>query len=224
MAIAPKEDGRPSSEGRPATRTARVTRKPRRPATETREDILNTAEELFRTKGFTNVAVSDIAAALGMSPANVFKHFHSKADLVDAISVRHLEAMIERLARPDDHKAPPERLLLFVEQVMASHLRNLQKSPHIFEMIVFSAGQELVCAQQYREMLIDDIARIIDAGVESGVYHVKDSHKTAEVAAMALACVLHPVLIAREKPDILATRCREVVALIDTALQNPLAK
>lgn len=221
MAIAPKEEGLPPSKG-PAT--TRAGRKPRRPAAETREDILNTAEELFRTKGFTNVAVADVAAALGMSPANVFKHFHSKVDLVDAISVRHLEAMIERLARPDDHKAPPERLLHFVEQVMESHLRDIQKSPHIFEMIVFSAGQELPCAYQYREMLIDDIARIIDAGVESGVYHVKDSRKAAEVAAMALACVLHPVLIAREKADILATRCREVVALIDTALQNPLAK
>lgn len=224
MAIAPKEEGLPSSKGRAGVRTARSPRKPRRPAAETREDILNTAEELFRTKGFTNVAMADVAAALGMSPANVFKHFHSKTHLVDAISVRHLEAMIDRLARPDDHKAPPERLLLFVEQLMESHLRDLQKSPHIFEMIVFSAGQKLPCAEQYREMLIDDIAQIIDAGVESGIYHVNDSRKTAEIVTMALACVLHPVLIAKEKADILATRCREVVSLIDTALQNPLAK
>jgi len=62
-----------------------VKRRPRRSAEETRRDILAKAEELFRERGFNAVAIADIAAALGMSPANVFKNFNSKNALVDAI-------------------------------------------------------------------------------------------------------------------------------------------
>jgi len=224
LATAPKNKESLSSDGRDGDRKPKVTRRPRRPAEETREDILNTAEDLFCKKGYSNVAIADIAIALGMSPANVFKHFHSKASLVDAISARHIEKMIGRLARPDKGKQPPERLLHLVEQLMNSHLHDLKQSPFVFEMVLLTADQELECGHRYREMLVSDIAEIIEDGVAQGIYHVTNSRRAAETAAMALACVLHPVMIANEKSDILATRCQEVVALINAALQNQLVK
>ena len=61
-------------------------------------------------------------------------------------------------------------------------------------------------------------------GIAEGVYKVTDSRKAANSASLALACVLHPVMLANEKADILATRCEDVVALINAALQSPLAK
>ncbi|MCM2475947.1 TetR/AcrR family transcriptional regulator [Rhizobium sp. CG5] len=199
-------------------------RRPRRKAEETREDILNIAESLFRARGYSSVAIADIAAALGMSPANVFKHFHTKTSLIDAISSRHIESLAHRLARPDPGKAPPERLLCMVEQLMESHLRDLKDNPHVFEMILLTTRQELECGLHYRAMVAADIASIIEDGMRQGIYHVEDSLRSAHTAAMALSCVLHPVMIANEKPDILATRCREVVDLINAALQNPLVR
>ena len=69
-----------------------VRRRPRRSAEETRRDILAKAEELFRERGFNAVAIADIAAALGMSPANVFKNFSSKNALVDALGFEQIGA------------------------------------------------------------------------------------------------------------------------------------
>jgi AcrR family transcriptional regulator len=40
---------------------------------ETRERILIKADELFRQFGFPKTTVADIAAELGMSPANIYK-------------------------------------------------------------------------------------------------------------------------------------------------------
>lgn len=201
-----------------------IVRRPRRKAEETREDILNMAESLFRARGYSSVAIADIATALGMSPANVFKHFHTKTSLVDAISSRHIENLIRRLDRPDRGKAPPERLLCMVERLMESHLHDLKDNPYLFEMILLTAKQELECGPRYRDMVGADIASIIEDGVSQGIYHVEDSLSAARTATMALACVLHPVMIANEKPDILATRCREVVGMINAALQNPLVR
>ena len=224
MATAPKKTGSLVSDDPDGDRKTKVTRRPRRPAEETREDILNMAEELFRKKGYSNVAIADIATALGMSPANVFKHFHSKTNLVDAISARHVEKMIDRLGGLDTAKAAPERLFDLVKQLMESHLRDLAENPYLFEMVLLTAKDDLECGHRYRDMLLTDLATIVEDGIAEGIYKVIDSRKAANSAFLALACVLHPVMIANEKADILATRCEDVVALINAALQNPLAK
>ncbi|MGG2478844.1 TetR/AcrR family transcriptional regulator, partial [Rhizobium sp. BR5] len=46
----------------------------------------------------------------------------------------------------------------------------------------------------------------------------------AETVLHALTSVIHPVLIAREDIGNLATRCDQLVDLIDAGLRNPLAK
>ena len=40
---------------------------------DTRARIMDTADALFRRLGFAKTAVADIAAELGMSPANVYR-------------------------------------------------------------------------------------------------------------------------------------------------------
>ncbi len=206
------------------TREAQTARRPRRKAEQTRTDILGVAERLFRERGYSHVAIADIAATLDMSPANIFKHFHSKTRLVDAISAQHIEKSVGRFAQPDTTRPAPERLLLLVEQLMESHIRDLEENPYVFEMLLLTASQELQCAHRYREMMVAEIEAIILDGVKKGAYPIQDGHKSATAASYAFACVLHPVMIANERPDILATRCKEVVDLVNAALRNPLAK
>ena len=57
---------------------------------DTRARIIETAEALFRRLGFAKTAVADIAAELGMSPANVYRFFPSKNAIVEAICQRCL--------------------------------------------------------------------------------------------------------------------------------------
>ena len=54
-------------------------------AQETRKRILDEARGLFRTYGYAKTTVADIAQACGMSPANVYRFFASKAAINDTI-------------------------------------------------------------------------------------------------------------------------------------------
>ena len=60
---------------------------------DTRARIMETAEALFRRLGFAKTAVADIAAELGMSPANVYRFFPSKNAIVEAICQRCLNEL-----------------------------------------------------------------------------------------------------------------------------------
>ena len=207
----------------PAIEEARV-RRPRRKAQETREDILNIAESLFRERGIAKSSIADIAQALQMSPANVFKHFQAKAVLVDAICDRHITRMIGRFKSFDEPAPAPERLELVVCKLMEAHLQDIRENPFFLEMIFVMSDADLPSGRHYKELIDALFCDLIRQGVESGVYRCSDYRTTSRHVAAAFASVLHPVFLAGGEEDELHERCKGLAGLVNAALQNPLVK
>jgi AcrR family transcriptional regulator len=71
-----------------------------------REQILDTAAELFAAKGFHGVSVGEIGRACGISGPALYKHFDSKDDVLAAMLVGISEQLLEegraRVARASD--------------------------------------------------------------------------------------------------------------------------
>lgn len=207
-----------------ATGAERRSVRARRSAEETRRDILTTTERLFRDRGFGAVSIADIASALGMSPANVFKHFHSRNELVDAIFLQQIRLLEQKIHSLDASHAPLERLRYLARTLMENHRRDLNDNPYLFEMVLMTAKKELACGEVYRQIMSDHFSTIIEDGISQGVYAETDVQAAATTALDALVGVLHPILIAHEDIGNLATRCDALTAMIDAALRKPLAK
>ncbi|MDO1584832.1 TetR family transcriptional regulator [Rhizobium oryzicola] len=199
-------------------------RRPRRKAEDTREEILLAAEEQFRARGVSGCSIAHIAHALSMSPANVFKHFHSKLALADAICDRQITRIMGRLEDGGAPAPPPERLALVVRQLMETHLQNLRENPYMFEMIFVMREQSFTSAGRYKEKIEHLFVEVISEGVAAGIYHCTDLQKCARTAATAFVGVLHPVFIVNMSENELSQRRDELVDLVNAALQNPLAR
>ncbi len=67
--------------------------KPRRPKPATRADeILDAATDLFAERGYAEVSIDDIGAAVGIAGPSVYNHFASKQDiLIDAMARGHAQ-------------------------------------------------------------------------------------------------------------------------------------
>jgi len=50
-----------------------------------RQELLDTAAELFAQRGFTNTSIRDIASKAGIMPGSLYYHFDSKESIVDEI-------------------------------------------------------------------------------------------------------------------------------------------
>lgn len=199
-------------------------RRPRRKAEETREDILSTAETLFREQGIAKCSIADVAHALHMSPANIFKHFHSKAALADAICDRHISRMIGRFGTMDEPAPAPERLVIVVRKLMEAHLQDIRDNPYLFEMIFLMSEADLPSGRHYKELIEGLFYKLIRHGVESGVYQCRDIETTSRHVSAAFASVLHPVLLVKSDEAELHERCDGLAELVNAALQNALAK
>ena len=57
----------------------------RLPGPERRQSILKEAQQLFAEKGFHGVSIDEIARAVNVSPAILYRHFDSKQALYDAV-------------------------------------------------------------------------------------------------------------------------------------------
>ena len=76
-----------------------------------RDQILETAAELFAAKGFHGVSVGEIGRACGISGPALYKHFESKdavlAAMLVGISERLLDEGRARVARARDRRTTP---------------------------------------------------------------------------------------------------------------------
>ena len=63
-------------------------------AVDTATRVLDVADRLFRHYGWEKTTVADIARELGMSPANVYRFFPSKAAINEAIAERMLSERV----------------------------------------------------------------------------------------------------------------------------------
>lgn len=87
----------------------------------TRESLMQAAESLLRSKGYSAFSYADLAEAVGIRKASIHHHFPAKEDLGVAV----VKAYIERITLAFDeiergHSPAGERLVAFAEWFMAS--------------------------------------------------------------------------------------------------------
>lgn len=81
----------------------------RKPDLESRERILQEAEHVLHLKGFNGASMEEIAQACGMTKANLFHHYGSKAELALAVLDFKIAEFHTRKVEPLCAQADPEK-------------------------------------------------------------------------------------------------------------------
>lgn len=76
-----------------------------------REDIIHTAAQIFRQKGYHATSMRDIAEAVHLRKASLYHHISSKQELLLAILDEALDVLIEDLQEVAQAPLPPEEKL-----------------------------------------------------------------------------------------------------------------
>lgn len=66
---------------------------------ERRNEILNTAQTLFVTKGYMKTTINDILQAIGIAKGTFYHYFKSKEEVLDAIIERIIQADVAKAQR-----------------------------------------------------------------------------------------------------------------------------
>jgi len=163
---------------------------------DTRARIVDVADVLFRRMGFAKTAVADIAAELGMSPANVYRFFASKNAIVEAIAQRHLGIIENEAWAVARSQAPaPARMEQLFLEILAYHKRNFLSDERVLDIVMVAIEQSWDVIRAHKEVLIAITEQILRDGVEAGDFEPVDTRETADLIHRSLVCFTHPVLV-----------------------------
>jgi len=145
----------------------------------TRARLLEAAVRAFAEKGFHGTSTRDITLTSGLSTAALYVHFHSKEDILYAISrAGHLETLrVVKLPGPDPAD-PVARLRTLVREFVAYHAREHTTARIVnYELSVLSA-EHLAELRDIRREIDREIQGVVAAGIDAGVFHVEDPRLT----------------------------------------------
>jgi AcrR family transcriptional regulator len=109
----------------PKKHAKHVRRKPRADALRNRERILAVAKEAFARHG-ANASLDEIAKQVGVGPGTLYRHFPTRAELLQAVYRAELEKLAAAERKFAQSMPPVEALrawlLLFVDAIETKHL------------------------------------------------------------------------------------------------------
>lgn len=83
-------------------------------ATKTKDWILECALTLFNEQGEPNTTTNAIATEADISPGNLYYHFHSKQDIVEALFEAYEQRLLDILVTPPDRAADLDDIWLLL--------------------------------------------------------------------------------------------------------------
>ncbi len=158
--------------------------------------LLAIATEHIRRHGSGRVTVVGVAEEAGMSHANVYRFFASKAALIEAVVVAWLRtvelALVDIANAPDPADDKLERFLLAWAK---AHRDKLDHDPAVYQAVLVAWGKGRPVITAHRQRLRTLIGRIVDEGLMPGPFRVRDEDKAIAVVIDGFQRFAHPYLV-----------------------------
>jgi AcrR family transcriptional regulator len=149
---------------------------------EREREIVDATRALFDERGVQDAPIEDIARAVGINKALIYRHFASKEELFVLTVTRYLSELSERFAEVDESLDPQTQLREVSQRYVSFCLEypafldcslSLMRRPfgelaeRVSESVLLRLGQTMSAC-------ISRLSRILAEGAEQGVFEVGD--------------------------------------------------
>lgn len=165
---------------------------------DTRGRIVLTAERFFREIGYQKTTVADIAKALAMSPANVYRFFSSKKEINEAVAERltsEVRARLRTVALRDGPASARMRELLSTLHLSVCEFAISES--RMQEMVAVAMSENWQVIRAHIQQVDAIIAGLVAEGVSSGEFAAIDPVVTGSCIRAAMMRFCHPALVAQ---------------------------
>jgi AcrR family transcriptional regulator len=155
-----------------------------------KREIIEATRALFDERGVRDAQIEDIARAVGINRAIIYRHFSGKEELFALTLVGYLRELSEALASVDDESASPEDRLRAVSWAFLDFGAGLPAFVDCAQALLRRRGEELIEEVSAEVMVelgnamtscLSHAVRIIEAGTAAGTFNVADPNLLANV-------------------------------------------
>lgn len=186
--------------------------------------LVEIAKAHVRKFGHARLTVVGVAAEAGMTHANVYRYFPSKAALIDEVvasGLRPLEARLRDAAEGADPAYDKlERMLMAVHR---DYRGKLDSDPELFDLLIDALMRNRPSARKHRSRVQSEIQRVYEEGVAASAFAMADRRRAMSLIFDAAHRFIHPVALRLDRDasaHAVATRFETVLAITLRALRT----
>lgn len=152
-----------------------------------KEQIQETAETMFRERGYAATSMRNLATELGIEPASIYSHIKNKEEILSATCFRMAN---EFFAGIDEIKAAPisnrEKLGKYIVAHMNVLLENINASAVFFHDWKFMTEPNLSRFKELRKDYENEFKAVLQAGIRNNEFRIDDINFTSQTLFSAM--------------------------------------
>lgn len=182
-----------------------------------KNELLDTAESLFFTKGYDQTTVQDILQAAGIAKGTFYHYFKSKEEMMDAVVIRYIEAGVAAAEQivSDPGLTVHEKLL----RVVMAQKPEAGVQERLLEQ--FHEPQNALLHQKsLTETLLrltPVLTRVIEQGKAEGLFHTPFPRESVEFLLAASQFLFDEGLF-HWQPEALSRKIEAFIHIMETVL------
>lgn len=153
----------------------------------TRAALVDVARQLFAKNGFEDTSMNDIAKEANKGRRTLYTYFNSKEEIYYAVIQTELERLYEQMEDVARKNIPPEEKMV---QLIFAHLEICKEAVYRNGNLRAEFFRDIWKVEQVRKTFdkneISLIRRIMNEGVDKGVFDIRNVRLMSEIAHYCL--------------------------------------
>jgi AcrR family transcriptional regulator len=166
---------------------------------ERRDQIISAARDHFRHYGYSKTTVADLAKAIGLSTAYIYKFFDSKKAIGEAVCGLCLGDIAQAVRSvAEEPKPASERLRRVFIELARQGAALCSANPKMHDIVAAALMEKWQSCKSHEVTLMSIVRRIVQDGREAGEFERKTPlDETCRAILLTLEPINNPVLLAQ---------------------------
>jgi AcrR family transcriptional regulator len=136
-----------------------------------RQQLLDAVDDLIRARGAVDISMNDLAAAVGMSPSNIYRFFESKEALLEAVAESWFAEKIRIMEEVCASDLPlRDKLLTFFTRRFEAMVVQYEAEPELFKSYLELGNLHFEVVRGYVDLGDHYLAVLVAEAMELGYF------------------------------------------------------
>jgi len=161
-----------------------------------RAELLEVVDDLIRKRGAVDISMSDLAAAAGMSPSNLYRFFDSKEALLEAVAERFFDEKVRIMVEVTESDLPVrQKMYDYFARRFLVMVEKYEAEPDLLKSYLEIGQQYFEVVRGYVDLGDHYLALIVAEAMEQGYFTGLSIDETVSLINQMVHCYTNPEAI-----------------------------
>jgi AcrR family transcriptional regulator len=158
-----------------------------------RTALLEVVDDLVRKRGAVDISMTDLAAAAGMSPSNLYRFFDNKEALLEAVAERFFAEKIRIMVEVTESDLPvQEKMYQYFARRYLAMVEQYEAEPDLLKSYLEIGQQYFEVIRGYVDLGDHYLSLIVAEAMEQGYFEGLSIDETVSLVNQMVHCYTNP--------------------------------